>query len=69
MLQSMGVNVIKKFNVKAVPLVRAWLLDDTIIKIDYPDATEEIINLIVENHAGKQKINTHHDIEQYSSFL
>jgi hypothetical protein len=49
--------------------VKAWLLDDTIIKVDYPDATEEIINLIVENHVEKQKINTHHDIEQNSSFL
>lgn len=69
MLQSMGVNVIKKFNVKAVPLIKAWLLDDTIIRVDYQDATEEIINLIVDNHVGKQKINIQYDVEQNSSFL
>ena len=68
MLQSMGVQVIKKFNAAAIPMVKAWLLEDKIVTVDYPDTTEEIIDLIVANHAGKQKLNTHCESDHYSLF-
>lgn len=68
MLQSMGVQVIKKFNAAAIPMVKAWLSEDKIVTVDYPDTTEEIIDLIVANHAGKQKLNTHCESDHYSLF-
>lgn len=68
MLQSMGVPVIKKFNSDSIPLLKAWILDDTIVSVDYPDHTEKIIDLIVEIHAGKQKLDTNYESDHYSLF-
>jgi uncharacterized protein (TIGR00661 family) len=68
MLKSMGVPVLKKFNSDSIPLLKAWLLDDSIVTVDYPDATAQIIDLIVENHAGKQKLDTNYESDHYSLF-
>ncbi|MES2411989.1 MAG: glycosyltransferase family protein [Bacteroidota bacterium] len=68
MLLSMGVSVIKKFNSKSIPLLEQWLLDDTIVNVDFPDNAEKIIDLIVENHAGKQKLDTKYESDHYSLF-
>jgi UDP-N-acetylglucosamine:LPS N-acetylglucosamine transferase len=58
MLEEMGVSVIKKLNNKNIPKIKKWLDEDTIVTIDYPDNTEEIVSLIVTNHAGNKKFNT-----------
>jgi uncharacterized protein (TIGR00661 family) len=68
MLHSMGVTVIKKFNSDTIPLIKMWLLDETIVTVDYPDDTGKIIDLIVDNHAGKQKLDTHYESDHYSLF-
>lgn len=68
MLSSMGVPVIKKFNSDSIPLLQQWILDDTIVNVDYPDHTEKIIDMIVEIHAGKQKLDTNYESEHYSLF-
>ena len=43
-------------------------MDDTIVEVDYPDNTGKIIDLIVDIHAGKQKLDTHYESEHYSLF-
>ncbi|MFY8065126.1 MAG: glycosyltransferase family protein [Flavobacterium sp.] len=50
MLQDMGIKVIKKFDKKSIDLINNWVKSDTIIEVDYQDNTEEIIDLIIENH-------------------
>jgi uncharacterized protein (TIGR00661 family) len=68
MLKEMGVAVIKKLNKDNLPKIQKWLEDDTILQVDYPDNTEEIVNLIVENHAGDKKIDTQHESDNYNLF-
>lgn len=68
MLKEMGVPVIKKFNADTLPKIKKWLEDDTIVDVDYPDNTEEIVNLIVENHAGNKKMDTGFESSNYNLF-
>jgi uncharacterized protein (TIGR00661 family) len=68
MLKEMGVPVIKKFNADTLPKIKKWLEDDTIVEVDYPDNTEEIVNLIVENHAGSKKMDTGFESSNYNLF-
>jgi uncharacterized protein (TIGR00661 family) len=68
LLKEMGVAVIKKFNADNLPKIEKWLEDDTIVEVDYPDNTQEIIDLIVENHAGNKKMDTAHESSNYNLF-
>ena len=68
MLKSMGVPVIKKFNSDFIPSIKQWIMDDTLVTVDYPDETEKIIDLIVDIHAGKQKLDAHYESDHYSLF-
>ena len=68
MLKEMEVPVIKKFNADMLPKIKKWLEDDTIVEVDYPDNTEEIVNLIVENHAGSKKMDTGFESSNYNLF-
>ena len=55
MLKSMGVASMKKLKAKRKyeEKLEDWLEDKRTIKVNYPDITEEIIDTIIENHAGK----------------
>lgn len=68
MLKSMGVSVISKFNKESIHLIKAWIVNDTIVNVHYPDRTEKIIDLIIENHAGKQRLDAHYESAHYSLF-
>lgn len=68
MLQEMGVSVIKKLSNKNIPKIQKWLDENTIVTVDYPDNTEEIVSLIVTNHAGNKKINTNYESGNYTFF-
>lgn len=68
MLNEMGVAVIKKLSNKNIPKIIKWLEDDSIVAVDYPDNTEEIISLIVTNHAGNKKFNINYESENYTFF-
>ena len=68
MLKEMGVAVIKKLNGDNIPKIQKWLEDDTIVEVDYPDNAEEIVNLIIENHAGDKKIDAQHESDNYNLF-
>jgi hypothetical protein len=59
MLQDMGIKVIKKFDKKSIDLIVNWVKSDTIIEVDYKDNTQEIIDLIIEDHKkNKNKFST-----------
>jgi uncharacterized protein (TIGR00661 family) len=58
MLKSMGVPVMKKLKNKHKDKFKEWLKSDDIVNVNYPDITEDIIETIIENHAGKSLDNT-----------
>jgi uncharacterized protein (TIGR00661 family) len=68
LLKEMGIPVIKKLNLESISNIKKWLIDDTIIEVDYPDNAKEIVDLIVDNHTGNKKINAHHQSNNYSIF-
>lgn len=68
MLKEMGVAVIKKLNTDNLPKIQKWLEEDTIVEVDYPDNTEEIVNLIIENHSDHKKIDTSFESNHYNLF-
>jgi uncharacterized protein (TIGR00661 family) len=68
MLKEMGVATLQKLNSDSLPKINEWLLDDTIVEVVYPDNAEEIVNLIIENHAGNKKMDTNHESNNYNLF-
>ncbi len=67
MLKSMGVPVVKKLKEKHADKIKNWLEDNTIVKVNYPDNTEKIIDTIIENHAGKA-VDANFEHVRYSLF-
>jgi uncharacterized protein (TIGR00661 family) len=67
MLKSMGVNVVKKLKKKHSDKIKDWLEDNKVVKVNYPDVTEKIIDTIIENHAGK-KLDANFEHLRYSLF-
>lgn len=68
MLKDMGVPVIKKLNLDNIPKIKKWLIDDTIVEVDYPDNAEEIVSIIVDNHTGHKKIKANYEPSNYPIF-
>jgi uncharacterized protein (TIGR00661 family) len=50
---AMGATVIKTLDEKYYTTIRNWLEEGQPIKVDYPDTTADIINLIIRKHAPK----------------
>ncbi|OSY87746.1 glycosyl transferase [Tenacibaculum holothuriorum] len=46
-LQEMGVFVLKKLNKKQLPKIAEWLKNDNIIKVEYSDITENLLDAII----------------------
>jgi uncharacterized protein (TIGR00661 family) len=46
-LNSMGIKSIKELNKKSKTIVENWLASETIVKIEYPDVTQEIIDALM----------------------
>jgi uncharacterized protein (TIGR00661 family) len=67
MLKSMGVAVMKKLKKKHEDKIKDWLDNGEVLKINYPDITEKIIDTIIENHAGKN-IEINFEPSRYSLF-
>ncbi len=53
MLKSMGVDVMKKLKKKYAEDLEKWLSSKQIVKVNYPDQTESILDTIIAHHAGK----------------
>lgn len=46
-LKEIGVTVLKKLNKKQLPKISDWLKNDTVIKVNYPDITEDLLESII----------------------
>lgn len=57
-LQGMGVPVIKKLNKKSIKYICKWLADDTIIKVNYPNQTREILETLLLCYQKNQVVST-----------
>ncbi len=51
-LQTLGVPVIKSLKKKHLDKIKAWVKDPQNIKVDYPDITNKILDMILEKHKG-----------------
>ncbi|NAS10574.1 glycosyltransferase family protein [Poritiphilus flavus] len=54
-LKKMGVPVIKTFKAKHQDKIRKWLEDDRIVEVNYPDITEQVIELVLSEAPNYQK--------------
>lgn len=68
MLESMGVPVMKSLKKKHLYKISEWLKSDKIVEVDYPDQTEQIVDIIIENHAGRKQLNTDYESSHYTMF-
>ena len=50
-IKTLGVPVIKSLKKKHLEKIRSWAQSKQMITIDWPDNTEEIINMIIDKHA------------------
>lgn len=55
-LKEMGVTVIKSLKSKHHDKIADWLLNRKIVKVNYPNKTEEIIKSIIQKHVTKKGI-------------
>lgn len=55
-LEAMGVPILKNLKKKQFPVIENWLQNGRAISVNFPDITEDIIDLIIEKHA----FNTFH---------
>ncbi len=68
MLKSMGVPVIKKLKKKNREKFKEWINDKSIVRVNYPNITDDILETIIENHAGKSLENTIAENAPYTIF-
>jgi uncharacterized protein (TIGR00661 family) len=68
MLKEMGVTVVKKLSIKNLPKIVEWTENGTVVAVNYPDNTAEIVDLIVQNHTGPGKIKKPIHSEHYNLF-
>lgn len=57
-LKEMGVAVAKKLNRKQLNKIAKWIQSDTIIAVDYPDTTEEILDAILLPYENQMLLPT-----------
>lgn len=53
-LDTMGVPVLKNFKKKQIPKIQDWVAHGKSLEINYPDITEEIIDMILAKHLHLQ---------------
>lgn len=56
-LKEMGVPVLKKLNKKQLQKIEKWLKSDTIVKVNYPDVTEDILDAIIVPYYNKTQLS------------
>src|SRR5689334_14783944 len=54
-LNAFGIPVIKSLKRKHIDKIKAWINSDVKISVNYPDATENIINMILEQHLSQSR--------------
>ncbi len=72
-LKEMGVPVLKSLKLDNVEKIKDWVENGKIIKVDYPDRTEEIINMILaELHleeAQKPLIEKQYSVKKFRNLI
>lgn len=63
-LKKMGVPVIKKLHKKHIPAIIDWVDNGEIIPVNYPDITEDIIDLIITNHIPQASRSVEYFLEK-----
>ncbi len=58
-LKMMGVSVLNKLDERSIYPVAEWLENDNAIHVNYPDITENIIDLIIDSHFAATPANTY----------
>ncbi len=46
-LKEMGIPVLKKLNKKQLPKIEKWIKSNSIVKVNYPDVTEDLLDAII----------------------
>lgn len=52
-LSSMGVTILPNLKEKNLPKIDSWLQELKIVNVDYPDETSDLLDMIIESHAGQ----------------
>jgi uncharacterized protein (TIGR00661 family) len=55
-LASLGVPSVKSLKGKHLHHIEEWILDGKAVEVDYPDNTEQLIDLILDNHCKTVKV-------------
>jgi uncharacterized protein (TIGR00661 family) len=58
-LKKIGVPMIKKLKKKYVNEFAGWISENNRVEVNYPDITGEIVEMIIDHHAGKKVEATH----------
>jgi len=69
MLQSMGVPVIKSLKTKHHDKITEWLKSKKVVKVDYPDITGQIVDIIVDAYATEKNKEIDFESLDYSLFV
>jgi hypothetical protein len=65
-LKNMGVPVLKSLKQENISKIEAWIKEGNVIEVDYPDATEEIINRLIALHADAEPVMQKVEVKMYS---
>jgi UDP:flavonoid glycosyltransferase YjiC (YdhE family) len=52
-LQSMGIPVVKSLKKKHHAVIKDWIEYGKIISVNYPDKTDEIVKMVINNHYNR----------------
>jgi uncharacterized protein (TIGR00661 family) len=68
MLSSMGVPVMKSLKEKHLYKISEWLRSKKVVEVNYPDNARQIVDTIIENHAGKKQLDIQSESARYNLF-
>ena len=58
-LKQMGVPVLKKLKIARLKDIMAWVKDDGVIQVDYPNVTETIVDSVFNIHFNENTVQSH----------
>lgn len=68
-LEAIGVPTLKNLKEKQTPLIEDWLQHGPVISVNFPDMTEHIIDMLIENHATQAYPSFHHSGSNQFKFI
>jgi len=61
-LKAIGVPVVKSLKKKHQDSISQWLQDDERVKVDYPDMTQQIVDMVVAKHGVVDRVGNQPDL-------